>query len=136
MEKLLVMAKQFVKFGIVGLLNTLISFSIYCIFIFISVDLYLVGNIVGFVVSVLNSYYWNNKYVFYEENRNHIKALSKTFMAYSVSFVFGTVLLIVMVEIIKISVIIVPLINLVVTVPLNFMLNKFWAFKEDRDIKI
>jgi putative flippase GtrA len=130
MNKVLAPAKQFIKFGIVGLSNTLISLSTYYIFIFISKDLYLVGNSVGFVVSVLNSYYWNNRFVFKAENRNHIKALSKTFLSYGITFVLGSVFLIVMVKILMVSAIIAPLFNLIITIPLNFMLNKFWAFKE------
>lgn len=130
MNKLPDLVRQFVKFGIVGLSNTLISLSIYYIFIFINKDLYLIGNTVGFVVSVLNSYYWNNRFVFKAENRNHIKALSKTFLSYGTTFVLGTVLLIVMVKVLMISEVIAPLLNLIITVPLNFMLNKFWAFKE------
>jgi len=129
MEKLLDLTKQFTKFGIVGVSNTLISLFIYYIFIFINKDLYLVGNSVGFVVSVLNSYYWNNRFVFKSENRNHIKALSKTFLSYGITFVLGTVILIIMVQVLMISEAIAPLFNLIITVPLNFVLNKFWAFK-------
>jgi len=129
MEKLVDLTKQFTKFGIVGVSNTLLSLSIYYIFVFINKDLYLVGNSVGFVVSVLNSYYWNNRFVFKSENRNHIKALSKTFLSYGITFVLGTVLLIIMVQVLMIPEIIAPLFILIITVPLNFVLNKFWAFK-------
>jgi putative flippase GtrA len=130
MYKLRDLIEQFIKFGLVGLSNTFISLAIYYIFIFINKDLYLVGNIIGFVVSVLNSYYWNNRFVFKAENRNHVQALLRTFLSYGVTFVLGTVLLIIMIEILSISEIVAPLINLIITVPINFMLNKFWAFKD------
>ncbi len=55
---------QFMKFGIVGLSNTAISLGIYYLFIWINRNLYLIGNAVGFIVSVLNSYFWNSKFVF------------------------------------------------------------------------
>jgi putative flippase GtrA len=129
MEKLLGLTKQFTKFGIVGLSNTLISLCIYYIFILINKDLYLVGNSIGFVVSVINSYYWNNRFVFKSEDRNHIKALSKTFLSYGITFVIGTVLLIIIVQVLVIPETIAPLFILIITVPLNFVLNKFWAFK-------
>ena len=57
---------QFVKFGLVGVLNTLISEGLYVIIVFFGGH-YLVASLVGFVLSVLNAYYWNSKYVFKEE---------------------------------------------------------------------
>ena len=121
--------KQFTKFGVVGVLNTAISLVIYYAFIFINPVLYIVGNTVGFVVSVLNSYYWNNKYVFHKSEQGHSKTILKTFMAYGITLVLGTILLFVMVEILEISKYLAPIINLIITIPLNFLLNKFWAFE-------
>ena len=120
---------QFVKFGIVGVLNTLISLAIYYIFVFINPRLYLVGNTVGFVVSVLNSYFWNNKYVFKKTQKGNAKPLIKVFISYGSTFLLGTFLLYLMVDVIRISAFIAPIINLMVTIPLNFLLNRFWAFK-------
>ncbi len=122
-------AEQFVKFGIVGISNTLISLLIYYIFIFINMDLYIIGSIVGFFVSVLNSYYWNNRYVFKAEERNHVKTIFKTYVSYGISAVLSIVLLVFLVEVCNISEIIAPIVNLAITVPLNFAMNKYWAFK-------
>lgn len=121
--------KQFAKFGMVGISNTAISLAIYYAFIFINPTLYIAGNTVGFIVSVLNSYYWNNKYVFQKSEQGHLKTILKTFMAYGGTFVLGTILLFVMVEILGISKYLAPIINLIITIPLNFLINKFWAFK-------
>lgn len=121
--------KQFTKFGLVGVSNTAISIAIYYAFIFINLALYIVGNTVGFIVSVLNSYYWNSKYVFRKSEQGHLKTILKTFMAYGSTFVLGTILLFVMVEMLGISKYLAPIINLIITIPLNFLSNKFWAFK-------
>lgn len=120
---------QFIKFGIVGVSNTLISLLIYYIFIFINKDLYLIGNTVGFIIGVLNSYYWNNKYVFKKNSKSITFPLVKTFLAYGSTFILGTFMLYVMVNKLLISELIAPIINLSVTIPINFLLNKFWAFK-------
>ena len=61
---------QFVKFGIVGLSNTLISYVVYVAGVRFGMH-YLLASILGFVISVLNSFYWNNKYVF-EIGRAHV----------------------------------------------------------------
>ena len=49
-EKWRKIAEQFVKFGLVGVMNTAISTGIYFIFIFFDEKLYLVGHIIGFHV--------------------------------------------------------------------------------------
>ena len=54
---------QFVKFGIVGLSNTLIAYAVYAACVWLGCH-YLVANGLGFVVGVLNAYYWSDRYVF------------------------------------------------------------------------
>ena len=63
-EKLREWLTQFVKFGLVGAVNTLLSLGINYLFIWIDPSLYLWGNFVGWAVSVLNAFYWNNRFVF------------------------------------------------------------------------
>ena len=134
---------QFVKFGIVGVSNTVISYVLYFITLkalkagalFPNID-YLLAQIVAFILSVLWSFYWNNKMVFVLEdgqNRNLFKALLKTYVSYSFTGLFlNSILLILWVQIVGISEFIAPIINLLISVPLNFIINKFWAFKSDK----
>ena len=120
-------AIQFVKFGIVGLSNTFISLGIYYVLIYLGIN-YIVANTVGFIVSVLNSYYWNSKFVFEKSDNGNVKPLIKTFMSYGTTFVLGTILLFIMVHYLNINKIVAPILNLIITIPINFLLNKFWAF--------
>ena len=132
---------QFIKFGIVGVSNTVISYVLYAATllllqkanIFPRVD-YLLAQIVAFVLSVLWSFYWNNKMVFTlqdGERRSLWRALLKTYVSYSFTGLFlNSVLLILWVKVLGISEFIAPIINLLVSVPLNFLINKFWAFKK------
>ena len=123
---------QFLKFGLVGLSNTVISYVTYAVLIYIGMQ-YLIANTTAFIISVLNSYYWNNKYVFVAqegEKRHPLKTLFKTVIAYaSTGLILNSVLLIVWVDILHISPYVGPIINLLVTIPLNFVINKFWAYK-------
>lgn len=133
---------QFVKFGIVGVSNTIISYVLYVVSllafqnvgIFPQID-YLLAQIIAFVLSVLWSFYWNNKMVFVLENgkeRSIWKALIKTYISYSFTGLFlNSILLILWVQLFHISEFIAPIINLLVSVPLNFLINKFWAFKTE-----
>lgn len=126
---------QFVKFGLVGVSNTVIAYVVYVLVLQFGVY-YVVANLVGFFVSVINAFYWNNKFVFQSgegEKRNTAKAFLKTLVSYSgTGIVLSNILLVLWVEVIKLPEMIGPLINLLITIPLNFILNKFWAFREKR----
>ena len=134
---------QFVRFGIVGLSNTLISYVLYPgsliafqkLDVFSKVD-YLIAQIIAFVLSVLWSFYWNNKMVFVKqdgEKRSMWKALLKTYVSYSFTGLFlNSILLVLWIDVLGISEFIAPLINLIVSVPVNFLINKFWAFKTEK----
>lgn len=125
---------QFIKFAIIGFSNTLISYLVYAAGVYLGLH-YMLANVLGFVISVLNSFYWNNKYVFRQEEggRNTLHALAKTFLSYGATgLVLANILLYLWVDILHISEYLGPIINLMVTVPLNFLLNKFWAFRSDR----
>lgn len=54
--ELLPLLWQFIKFGIIGTSNTIVSTSIYYLFIWIDPRLYFVGNVAGWIVSVFNSF--------------------------------------------------------------------------------
>lgn len=125
---------QFIKFGMVGVLNTVISLATYYILIHFNVN-YIIANTIGFILGTLNAYYWNNRYVFKkeeDEKRSTVKSGIKVFISYGFTFLLGTVLLILWVDILNIPEKIAPIINLIITIPLNFVLNKLWAFKNER----
>lgn len=129
---------QFIQFGIIGISNTILSYVIYVlvILVFRSLQLfpiidYLIAQFIGFVLSVLWSFYWNQKFVFkIEEKRNLVWALIKTYISYAFTGLFlNSILSIIWVELLHWSKMIAPIVNLCVSVPLNFAMNKFWAFK-------
>lgn len=129
---------QFVKFGIVGLSNTVIAYVLNVLVLLalrkanVSWD-YVAGNLVAFFLSVLWSFYWNNKYVFTlqeGQKRSWGKALLKTYLAYAFTgILLNNLLSYVWIEFLHVSKYIAPVINLSVSVPLNFFINKKWAFK-------
>ena len=118
---------QFLKFCVVGLSNTVISLAVYYIILYFGAH-YVIASILSFIFSVLNAYYWNYKYVFNTKS-DILKSLIKTYTSYGFSYVLSTTLLIILVEYYNISELLAPILVLVITVPLNFILNKFWAFK-------
>ena len=122
--------QQFIKFGLVGVSNTIISLGIYYLLVYLNIHP-VIANAVGFIVSVINSFFWNNKFVFVEKTEyNNKKAFVKVFVSYGVSFILSTVLIELFVDVLHISKYLAPILRLLVTIPLNFFMNKLWAFKE------
>ena len=123
---------QFIKFGIVGASNTLIAYVIYSICVYLGIH-YLLANALGFFISVLNAYYWSDRFVFKKgegEARSAIWTLVKTYVAYgSTGLLLASILLYLYVDKLQISEYIAQLLVLVITIPLNFIINKFWSFK-------
>lgn len=126
---------QMIKFGIVGVSNTIISYTTYVIVCLLGFSFHM-GNIMGFIFSVLNSFYWNNKYVFkIEKNEQRLwwKALIKTFISYAFSgLILVEILSIIWIDYFHISKFLSPFLNLIITIPINFVMNKLWAFRGEK----
>lgn len=140
-DRLVETVVQFIKFGIVGVSNTAISYLINISVLFLLEPYqfiwdYVAGNIIGFILSVLWSFYWNNRMVFTleeGEHRNIWKSLLKTYIGYGFTgIILNNILSWLWVSVIGISKFIAPLINLTISVPLNFVINKLWTFKSDK----
>ena len=58
-----------------------------------------------------------------------MKRLGKTYVSYGGTSALSTALLWVEVELLFVSELYAPIINLVITIPLNYLINKFWTFK-------
>lgn len=122
---------QFVKFCIVGVSNTVISLVIYYAVIAINTKYYLLANLVSWIGGVANSFFWNNRYVF-QSQRNALKdvivRICKTYIVYGITFLLTSALLWLEVELLGMSELYAPVANLLFSIPLNYVLNKKWAF--------
>ncbi len=130
-----VLIKQFFGFAIIGFLNTvlnlLITYAIIFIFknfTYVNDSLVFKANCVGFFLTTLNSYFLNSRFVFKKDTKKHIWPLVKTFLCYGSTFLLSFFLTKIFTDYLKLNVIMIPLLSLAITVPLNFFINKFWSF--------
>lgn len=123
---------QFIAFGLVGISNTLIAYVTYSLCVYIGIH-YLIANAIGFFISVLNAYYWSDRYVFKTEegkSRSALWTLAKTYIAYgSTGLLLASILLFFYINRLHFSEYVAQLLVLIITIPLNFVINKFWSFK-------
>lgn len=131
---------QFVKFAFVGVSNTIIDYCSYLISLAIFTHFglfgdkaYIPANAVGLFVSVSNAFYWNDKYVFKKAEgakRSKLQSYVKTVSSYAITGLgVKTLLLYVLITLLNISSVLAPIIIMFIVVPLNFIMNKLWAFK-------
>ena len=150
---------QFIKFGLVGVSNTVVSYTIYAI-VFTVTGNYVLASVISWLISVLNAYAWQNVFVFRQEKgtkkRVWWKALLKTYIAYAFTGLFlNNVLLWLWIDVVDISrfcggfIALIAswgitmtnrqfagylgqVLNMTVDIPINFVINKFWAYKQEK----
>lgn len=130
---------QFIKFGMVGVSNTLLSLLVtYLVMAFFKFVFSLdtiwtldIATTIGYVAGVCNSYFWNKRYVFRNgKEKNGKKAFSKMFICYGVTYLISMLLMNVLVDYLHVPSVIAPIPRLLLTIPLNFVANKLWTFKD------
>ena len=128
-KKLFYKYEKFIKFAIVGFGNLFISLITYYILVFFSIN-YQIANVGGFITGSLNGYIWNKLWVF-KENKQNMTSIVKFYLTYLATWILSAILLYIWIEILKISDKIAPIINVVITTPINYLLNKLWVFKKE-----
>jgi len=132
---------QFIKFGVVGISNTVIGYVVYLLVLSVMKKLqigepmnYIVPNVVSWAVGVFWSFIWNRQCVFQangeEKQDSFFYALFKAYCSYALTgIVLNNILLYLEVSKLGISEVIAPVFVLIISIPVNFLLNKFWTFK-------
>ncbi len=91
------------------------------------------GSVLGFVITVAISYVLNNLFTFKGDEKPEwsIKTLLKVYSSYALTgLILHNALLLLWIDCLGVNENIAPIINLFFTIPLNFLLNKLWAYKK------
>ncbi len=134
---------QFIKFGLVGLSNTLLSYGVelFCYYVLFCSSLrseavrVIAASLLAFLAGVTNSYFWNSRYVFNSGRkktvRQHVVSYLRTLACYGVTGLALAPAIKLWLSRCGVPYWIAAVIPLTVTVPLNFLMNKFWAFRRE-----
>lgn len=118
---------QFIKFGIVGLGNTLITFIVYFILVKLSVY-YVMANIIGYIAGVINSFFWNSSWVFKKSKRD-LSLLIKFVIVNLITLAITSFILYIGVDKLNMSKYVAQIISTFIGILFNYTLNKLWTFK-------
>ena len=105
---------QLFKFGLVGLSNTLVAWICYYFILWIDEDLYILGTILGGIVSIANAFFWNDRFVFKggkNDWKSKLKRLRKTYVSYGETSLLSTFLLWLEVQL-GVSKVVAPIVNI------------------------
>lgn len=120
---------QFIKFGLVGVSNVAVALAIYYLLKFFGMN-YILANTIGYVISIVNAFLWNSTFVFKHSLDKKKTKFIRTFIAYGITYFINTLSLWIFVDIVNVSETIAPLIVLIIVIPINFLLNKRWVYKD------
>ena len=120
---------KFVKFGLVGVLNTLINWIIFAVLNFVGVY-YIIANVIAYVIATINSYIWNSRWVFKYKGEDKKETTTKFILLNLVGIALNTMILYLLVDLIGLNKLIALVITTVIVMVINYIVNKIWVFKE------
>lgn len=124
--------KEFILFILGALIGSGVMFGVYYLLLALGVP-YAWSYAAGFAASIVANFFVNKYIVFRASQQSGKQAagsFAKTAAVYGVAFVMSELLLRLFVETAGMSDKIAPLLAAFLTTPVNYLLNKFWAFKK------
>jgi putative flippase GtrA len=122
---------QTFKFGLVGLLNTLIGYGVY--FILLRWINYLIALFIAHVIGVANSFFWNKYWTFKSKNKYHAEIL-RFVLVYAFTFIINVILLSLAVSKYHINAKIAQALILFLVTLISFFGHKYWSFRKDNEL--
>jgi len=120
---------RFIKFGIVGCLNTGLNWFIFYLLNSIGVY-YIISTIIAYSISVVHSYIWNSKWVFESKSKDKRKSSFKFIVLNFIGLLINSILMYVSVDIFKFEKMIGLIITTIIVMIMNYVVNKLWTFVE------
>ena len=120
--------EKFLKFGLVGIFNTLITIISYIILVKFGMN-YLIANIISYLIGVANSYYWNKNWVF-QSNSKNLSVFLKFLIVNLIVLAFNTLSLFILVDKLLYNEFIAQIFAIGIGMIINFFLNKIWTFNQ------
>lgn len=122
-------AIQFIKFGLVGGVNTLLSLVVYYVMVYLGVN-YMASTITGYLGSSVVGYVLNRVWVFKAQNIKVANSALKYLIVYGISLFINMGCMYLWIDIVHLSQYMAPILTMCITVPFNYISSKLWAFEE------
>lgn len=119
---------KFIKFSIVGVSNTTLSFMVFFLLYKVAGTYYLLSSLFGYLAGLGNSYLWNLRWTF---RRRHSGKIFVKFFLVNILALFSKLLVLnLLVERFFIRTSLAELMVIGLSIIINFVGNNFWTFRE------
>ena len=120
---------RFVKFGMVGVINTLVNWIIF--FILNALGMYyILANIIAYILGTVNSYLWNTLWVFKYKDKASTETTIKFIILNLIGLGLNTGILYVLVDLCNLNKFIGLVITTAIVMIINYIVNKLWVFSK------
>jgi putative flippase GtrA len=123
--------KRFIKFGLIGVINTAITIISYSFFVYIMDINYILANIIAYMLGMINSFIWNKNWVFRVKESD--LSIYLRFLIVNLAMLgFNTLGLFILVNTFQLNKLISQIAVVGLGMVINFFLTKTWAFAQNR----
>jgi putative flippase GtrA len=126
---------QFVKFGIVGVSNTLLFFAVYTLLLKVFGVWYLAASGIGFAVGAVNGFLLNRAWTFKEHQGDALTPV-RWCVVQGCGLALNEALLYLCVDGVGLDKVIGQAIAIVIVVVITFFANRAWTFKEHTPVAL
>ena len=124
--------KELVVFNIVGIINTVITYGIYSLFVFLGID-YRIALILEYCFGITFSFFGNRKFTFHHTARISLRMVLSMVGSYVCVLALNMVLLVVFVEKFLLDKYIAQFFALAISVAASFVAQKYIVFRKQKD---
>ena len=120
---------RFIKFGMVGVINTLVNWIIF--FILNALGMYyILANIIAYILGTVNSYLWNTLWVFKYKDKASTETTIKFIILNLIGLGLNTGILDVLVDLCNLNKFIGLVTTTAIVMIINYIVNKLWVFSK------
>ena len=121
--------KQFIGFGLVGGINTILTYLLYLTLYQLINPTAAMG--VGYGLTSVLGLFLNDTWVFKVKDHRDLKSVApRYYFSYGLTFIMSLILPSSWNDALNLPKPLAPMFALMITVPTNFLLSKFWVFRE------
>lgn len=125
---------QFIKFGLVGVSNTVLAFGIYTVLVKVVGVWYLAASAIGFAVGAVNGYMLNRSWTFQGHGGSHSRTAPRWILVQGCGLLLNLGLVYLFVAGLGLDELVGQAFATVIVVVLTFLGNRYWTFHVHRPL--